>query len=83
VSGRAEPDTRRRLAEVGATLPEDTLAILKHCAEEALTADGVARTRLGYEVLVRLKMDELLEREYVPADVSASHGDPDTTAVEF
>jgi hypothetical protein len=35
-------------------------------AEEALAADGVARTRLGYEVLVKLKMDDLLEREDMP-----------------
>jgi len=34
---------------------------------------------LGYEVLLKLKVDELLEREYLPANVSASEGNPDTT----
>jgi hypothetical protein len=56
---RAGIDTRKFCA----ARPEETLAILKHCAEEAPSADGVARTRLGYEVLVKLKMDELLEQE--------------------
>jgi hypothetical protein len=36
---------------------------LRQRAEEALAADGVARTRLGYEVLVKLKVDDLLERD--------------------
>jgi hypothetical protein len=35
-------------------------------AEEALAADGVPRMRLGYELLVKLKVDELLEREDKP-----------------
>jgi hypothetical protein len=36
---------------------------LRHRAEEALTADGVYRTHLGYDVLVKLTMDDLLEHE--------------------
>jgi hypothetical protein len=67
---RGERDTRRRLAEIRATLPEDVLTTLRHRAEGALATEGVARTRLGYEVLVKLKVDELLEREYLPTDVS-------------
>jgi hypothetical protein len=51
-------------------------------AEEALAADGVPRMRLGYEVLGKLKVDKLLEREDLPADARASHGDPETTTVE-
>jgi hypothetical protein len=39
-------------------------------AEEALAEDGVERARLGYDVLVKIKRDELLEREYLPTDVS-------------
>jgi hypothetical protein len=58
-----EERERRRLAELRTTLPEDTLATLRHRAEEALAADGVERTRLGYEVLVKLKVDDLLERD--------------------
>jgi hypothetical protein len=44
-----EQERRRRLAD--------------RRAEETLVTDGVARTRLGYEVLVKLKLDELLERD--------------------
>ena len=54
-----------------AALPEDTLAILKHRAEEALASNGVACTRLGSEVLVKLKMDELLEQACVRLPVAA------------
>jgi hypothetical protein len=63
---RDERERRRRLADRRASLPHDVLETLRHRAEEALAADGVARTRLGYEVSVKLKMDELLEREYLP-----------------
>ena len=42
---------------------DEALAALKRRAEEALAADGVARTRLGYDVLVKLKVDELLLEE--------------------
>jgi hypothetical protein len=55
------------------------LAALRHRAEEALAKGGVDRVHLGYEVLLELKLDELLEREYLPANVSASEGNPDTT----
>jgi hypothetical protein len=60
---REERERRRRLAEIRATLPEDTLAALRHRAEEALANDGVERTHLGYDVLVKLKVDDLLEQE--------------------
>jgi hypothetical protein len=63
---REEQERRRRLADRRAVLSDEVLATLRHRAEEALVTDGVARTRLGYEVLVKLKMDELLEREYLP-----------------
>ena len=74
---RDERDRRRRLADRRASLSDEALAALKHRAEEVLATDGVARTRLGYEVLVKLKVDELLERDYLPADGSTPHGDPD------
>jgi hypothetical protein len=38
-------------------------------------------TRLGYDVLVKRKVDELLEREDRSADMAAPHGDPDPTHV--
>jgi hypothetical protein len=55
---------------------------LKHRAEEALAADGVDRARLGYEVLVKLTMDELLEREDLSMDMRVSHDHPGTVAVD-
>jgi hypothetical protein len=72
-----ERDRKRRLAELRAALSDEARATLKHRAEAALAADGVERPRLGYEVLVKLKVDELLEREYLPSDVSESQGGPD------
>jgi hypothetical protein len=53
-----------------APLPADTLATLRRRAEEALANDGTDSMRLGYDVLVKMKMDKLLEREFVPTDVS-------------
>ena len=47
------------------------LETLQHGAEEALAANGVDRTRLGYEVLVKLKVDDLLEQEDVQMSVAA------------
>jgi hypothetical protein len=49
-------------------------------AEEALAEDGVERARLGYDVLVKLKMDELLEREFMPMDVSEDGRNAEITA---
>jgi hypothetical protein len=62
---REEEDRRRRLADRRATLSNEGLATLRHRAEEALAIEGVERVRLGYEVLVKLKIDELLERDYL------------------
>jgi hypothetical protein len=56
---------KQRLADLRASLPEDTIEALRRHAEEALTAEGMERTRLGYDVLVKIKVDELLEREYL------------------
>ena len=47
---------------------------LRRRAEAALAADGVDRTRLGYEVLVKLKVDDLLEQEGVQMSVAAGGG---------
>jgi hypothetical protein len=77
-----EARDQRRLAALRASLPDDRLATLRRHSEEALATEGVARTRLGYEVLVKLKVDELLERGDLSADASVSQGNPDTTAVE-
>jgi hypothetical protein len=61
-----EERKRRRLADRRAALSAEALETLRCRAEAALAADGVNRTRLGYDVLVKLKVDEVLEREYLP-----------------
>jgi hypothetical protein len=76
-----EQERRQHVAEIRAMLPEDVLTTLRHRAEEALATEGVARTRLGYEVLVKLKVDEFLEREYLPTDVSRGGGHAETAAI--
>jgi hypothetical protein len=57
-------------------LVEDRLEALTHRAEEALAADGVARTRLGSDVLVKIKMDKLLEQACVRIYMSADGAHP-------
>jgi hypothetical protein len=79
---REEQERRQWLADRRTALPEETLAALKHRAEAALAADGVDRARLGYEVLVKLKVDELLEREELATDICVSQGHRDPAAVE-
>ena len=71
---REEQERKQYVAEIRARLPEDVLATLKSRAQEALTTEGVARTHLGYEVLVKLKVDEFLEQEYRPMDVHHDGG---------
>jgi hypothetical protein len=70
--GRDEGARRWRLADMRASLSDEALATLRHRAEEALAANGVPRMRLGYEVLGKLKVDELLEREELPVDARVS-----------
>jgi hypothetical protein len=71
-------DRKRRLAEVRTALPDPVLEALRQRAEEALAVEGVERTRLGYDVLVKLKRDELLEREYLSEPGRDDGGAPDT-----
>jgi hypothetical protein len=48
-----------------ASLSDEARATLTRRAEEALAHEGVARIRLGYDMLVKLKVDEfLLEARY-------------------
>jgi len=73
---REERERRRRLADRRAALSDDVLAALRRRAEETLAADGVDRTRLGYDVLVKLKVDDLLEQEGVPMPMNADGAHP-------
>jgi hypothetical protein len=66
---REAQERRQSVAEIRARLPEGVLTTLRRRAEEALAMEGVARTCLGYEVLVKLKVDEFLEQEYRPMDM--------------
>jgi hypothetical protein len=70
-----ERERHRRLADRRAALSDEALAALRRRAEEVLAADGVERTHLGYEVLVKLKMDEFLEQACVrmPASADGAH----------
>jgi hypothetical protein len=47
-----------------ASLSGEPRATLTRQAEDALARAGVARPHLGYDMLVKLKLDKLLEREY-------------------
>ena len=67
------------LVTEGETVAE-ALATLKCRAEEALAADGVERTRLGYEVLVKLTVDDLLERDSLRMAVERESPDGAATA---
>jgi hypothetical protein len=69
-------ERRRRLADRRAALSDEALATLRHRAEEALAADGVQRTCLGYEVLVKLTVDDLLEQEGAPRPAGAESAHP-------
>jgi hypothetical protein len=62
--------------------PEDTLATLRRRAEEALAADGVDRTRLGYNVLVKIKIDELILNDLHKDGVPQSEPVSETMRVE-
>ena len=43
----------------------------RHRAEPVLANEETARTHLEDDVLVKLKMDELLEQKFVPMDMRA------------
>jgi hypothetical protein len=79
---RRERDERehQRLAEMRASLSDEALATVRHRAEETLATDGVERMRLGYEVLVKLKIDDLLEQACVQRPAGAD-GTPPSMAV--
>jgi hypothetical protein len=77
---REEQERRRRLSDRRAALSDEALATLKRRAEEALAADGVARTRLGYDVLMKIKMDDLLEQAYVPMPMNVDGAHPPAEA---
>ena len=71
---REEQERRQHVAEIRAALPEDTLTTLRHRAEGVLATEGVSRMHLGYEVLVKLKVDEFLEQEYWPTGMYPDDG---------
>jgi hypothetical protein len=77
---REEQERRQHLAGIRARLPEDVLATLKSRAQETLATEGVSRTHLGYEVLVKLKVDEFLEQEYRQTDMHPDDGPTEIAA---
>jgi plasmid replication initiation protein len=79
---REEQARRRRLADRRAALSDEVLATLKRRAEEALAAEGVQPTRLGYDVLVTLKLDDLLLEERCLGDHSGRDAAPDAITIQ-
>jgi hypothetical protein len=77
---REEQERRQSVAEIRATLPEDVLATLRHRAQEGLATEGVSRMHLGYEVLVKLKVDEFIEQEYQPINMHHDSGSAEIAA---
>jgi hypothetical protein len=77
-----ERERRQRLIDMRASLSDAALATLKQRAEEALAADGVPRPRLGYEVLVKLKVDELLLEAQGMGGHSGGHSAPDAITIQ-
>jgi hypothetical protein len=61
-------EKRRRLAEIRASLSEDTLAALHAQASGELAKEGSDRTRVGYELLLKLKMEELIEQRFMEGE---------------
>jgi hypothetical protein len=49
-------------------------------AEEVFAGEGMARTHLGYEGLVKLKVDEVLERESLSTVVNHNDGPAEIAA---
>ena len=43
----------------------------RHRAEQVLANEETVRTRLEYDVLVKMKRSELLEQKFVPMDMRA------------
>jgi hypothetical protein len=77
-----ERERRRRLADRRAARSDEALAVLRQRAEAALAAEGVQRTRLGYEVLVKLKLDELLLEERGMGGHSGRDAAPDAMTLQ-
>jgi hypothetical protein len=71
---RGEEQKRRQHGRIRHAA-RDVHATLKHRAEEASPPTGGAHV-LGYNVLVKLKIDDLLEQEGLPMPVSADGAHP-------
>jgi hypothetical protein len=67
-------EKRRRLAELRASLSEDTLAALPAQAREELAKEGRDRTPVGYELLLKLKVEELMEQRFMEGEGEGEAG---------
>jgi hypothetical protein len=65
---KAMQEKRRRLAEIRASLSEDTLAALHAQASGELAKEGSDRMRVGYDLLLKLKMEELIEQRFMEGE---------------
>jgi len=61
----AEEATRRRIEEVKASLPPETLEELNREASRLLEETPGARPTFGQEILLKMKVDELIKHKYL------------------
>jgi hypothetical protein len=61
----AEEATRRRIEEVKASLPPETLEELNREASRLLEETPGARPTFGQEILLKMKVDELIKQKYL------------------
>jgi hypothetical protein len=54
-----------------ASLAVEALEAFRRQAEEALAEEGVGSQQVGYNLLLRLRMDDLLEQAFLRPDTDA------------
>lgn len=68
----AEEATRRRIEEVKASLLPETLEELKREASRLLEETPGARPTFGQEMLLKMKVDELIKQKYLESCATRS-----------
>ena len=66
-----ESARRQRLEILRASLAVEALEAFRRQAEEALAEEGVGRQQVGYNLLLRLRLDDLLEQAFLRPDTDA------------
>lgn len=71
---KAMQEKRRRLVALRTSLSEDTLEALEAQAREELAKEGRDRTPVGYELLLKLKVEELMEQRFMEGEREGEAG---------